>query len=273
VNRDIRRLAFSTFAGAWLALLMLFGGGFGAAAARSALPGETLYGVKTSFEQARLGLVGSAAGRARLRLEFASQRLSDLNALIAAGRYQQTSAAALEFERLLNQASAEREKISSTDPAIAAELALQLSEALAGSARALRGMLAGAPVAVRQQLSRALAAVEQLEAVNRSHAGEIELLGKVEAIGGSRWTVGGKTVIVPALAELPGTIQLGDLVHLRAMPDRAGQLVVRAVEYAGGSEVTRDGAAPRAAGFGSTARFERGLRSTGCPGSSLQDSG
>ncbi len=57
-------------------------GAFGVSAASGdAIPGDTLYGVKRSAEQAKLALAGSDVSRGQLNLEFARKRLAEAGAV------------------------------------------------------------------------------------------------------------------------------------------------------------------------------------------------
>ena len=57
-------------------------GAFGVSAASGdAIPGDALYGVKRSAEQAQLALAGSDVSRGQLNLEFAKKRLAEAGAL------------------------------------------------------------------------------------------------------------------------------------------------------------------------------------------------
>jgi hypothetical protein len=55
-------------------------------ASTGALPGESLYGVKRSIEEARLALTWTAAGDAALLTRFADERVNEIEALLAGGR-------------------------------------------------------------------------------------------------------------------------------------------------------------------------------------------
>ncbi len=55
-------------------------------AANASLPGDALYGLKRGLERARLAVSWSASGDMRLLAEFASTRLAELEALLAANR-------------------------------------------------------------------------------------------------------------------------------------------------------------------------------------------
>lgn len=55
-------------------------------ASTEALPGDSLYGVKRSIEEARLALTWTATGDAALLIKFADERLNEIEALLAGGR-------------------------------------------------------------------------------------------------------------------------------------------------------------------------------------------
>jgi hypothetical protein len=55
-------------------------------ASAGALPGDNLYGIKRSIEEARLALTWTATGDAALLVRFADERLDEIEALLAVGR-------------------------------------------------------------------------------------------------------------------------------------------------------------------------------------------
>jgi|GEM_PF-2487492 len=76
----------------WIAIAVLlaslFGGGVAVQASADALPGQALYPLKTSLEEARLALTGDEA-RIDLYLDFADHRLMEAEKLLAKGAYEQ----------------------------------------------------------------------------------------------------------------------------------------------------------------------------------------
>lgn len=125
-------------------------------AAQSAIPGDTLYPVKTSTERARLGLARDAGRRAELKMEFAQERLDEIAVLVAEGRYGQVNQTVLAFEANMNSAILELEALARVDPARAAGLALEVTAALTRYAQTLSILAAGAPDAVKPFIDRAL---------------------------------------------------------------------------------------------------------------------
>ncbi len=72
---------------ALMAISVIFGGGAAAAyASQDALPGDTLYPVKEVVEQAELAFTTNPQAKAELHLEFAQERVAEIQTLVAEGR-------------------------------------------------------------------------------------------------------------------------------------------------------------------------------------------
>lgn len=69
-----------------VALVAVVLGAGAVAASGSALPGDPLYSLKRTVEEAQLQSAGSPAQRATLQQEFAQRRVNEANQLLAAGR-------------------------------------------------------------------------------------------------------------------------------------------------------------------------------------------
>ena len=80
-HRGVRMGAISLVTG----IALVLGAGSAVAASASALPGDALYGVKRAAERISLAMHRDPVGRIALQLQHASIRLSEVEALIAAG--------------------------------------------------------------------------------------------------------------------------------------------------------------------------------------------
>jgi hypothetical protein len=80
-RRGLRMAAVSLVTG----IALVLGAGSAVAASASALPGDALYGVKRAAEKISLAMHRDPVGRIALQLQFASIRMSEVKALIAAG--------------------------------------------------------------------------------------------------------------------------------------------------------------------------------------------
>jgi uncharacterized membrane protein YgcG len=139
-----------------LAVFLFGGGGITAYASGSSLPGDALYPVKTSLEDARASLTNDDAIRARLFLGFAGRRLDEIKSLIADGRFGQVAQTADHFEKALQKAREAIASLAQTDPASAASLDAEAANILKGYDDALRAMLDGIPADVQPAIQGAL---------------------------------------------------------------------------------------------------------------------
>jgi hypothetical protein len=138
-------------------LLFLFGGmGVTAYAASSSLPGDTLYSFKTTMEQARAGLTVDPDSQVRLYLTFAARRLSEIQALIRAGRYDDIHQAASEFEKDLQKSLNAIDRLSQTDHARAIGLSAETITILQSYENILTPMLVSVPAEAQAAIQAAI---------------------------------------------------------------------------------------------------------------------
>jgi uncharacterized membrane protein YgcG len=157
MNGKRKQLGLTTAVFILLVAVLVFGGaGITAAAAQSAIPGDALYTVKTSIEQTRLSLAQDAGDRAQMKMAFAQRRLEEIAVLVEEGRYRDVGEAVLSFEADIHSAILELETVSRADPARAAGIALEITEALTRYAKTLSVMTASVPESVRPEVARAL---------------------------------------------------------------------------------------------------------------------
>ena len=214
-----------------LVLAFLFGStGITAFAANNALPGDTLYGVKTTLEQTRISLAQDAAVRAGLYLQFAETRLQEISRLISEKRFKDISGATLDFETYTRKAIAELEVVAKSDPQQAAVLTAQISEGLSRYARTLTSMLDSVPDPVRQEISQAIQSSQGQTSSPVIQAAETEFTGFVETIVEGAWVIGGKTVFIHTQTEIKGLIKVGDYVKVHVVTNSDGDLVAREIE-------------------------------------------
>jgi uncharacterized membrane protein YgcG len=208
-------------------LAFLFSGaGLTAFAAQDALPGDALYGVKTSLEQARWQITNRAANQAQLQLGFAQRRIDEIAGLIAAGRFSEVALASLEFQQHIDLALQAVARLAETDPSQAAGISSQVTDALQRYAAALSGMIASVPENVRPELEQA---VTQLP-IDDDGDGEFEFHGSVSSITPDTWVVGGRTIKIQPQTEIQDEVTLGDLVKVHARIQADGTYLAREIE-------------------------------------------
>ena len=139
-----------------IAVVLLGAVGATSVAARSAIPGDALYSLKTTFEETQLKLSKDAVNRAQLKISFAEERLEEISKLVQEGRYIEIKQTVLAFESAINGALIELETVSKTDPTQAAQLATEITAALSKYAEVLTNLAVTVPEVIRAEVNRAL---------------------------------------------------------------------------------------------------------------------
>jgi hypothetical protein len=225
------RLASLAIKAALILLVVLFGGaGVTAYAAQASLPGDALYSVKTTLENARIALALDAEAQTDLHLEFAQRRLDEISDLIEAGRYNAIARAAMEFETQIRNAMRTMEVVASTDRVRAESLAVRISTALSAYAESLSRLLARTPEDVRPMLVQAIESSQRASLSSHTRPGEFEFFGFVEVQGNTSWTISTIVVEIANSTEIKGNILEGDLVKVHARMTDTRTVVAREIE-------------------------------------------
>ncbi len=151
-NNKVRTIVYITLVAVFLAGAV----GITRVAASTALPGDTLYVLKTSLEQTQYNLSQDAGDRAQLKIEFAETRLGEINELVSQGRYTEIEDTVFSFESAINGALIELETVAKSDPTRASALNIEISNALSKYAQVLTTLAATVPGAVQLEVNRAL---------------------------------------------------------------------------------------------------------------------
>lgn len=133
-------------------------------AAQGALPGDSLYPVKITLEDAQLALAGEDT-QASLYLQFADERLQEINSLVARGRYEDLSRAATRFEDLMQAGRQSIDDAALEDGGRIEVEALHLNQDLEYTQGVLQSVLQNGnlPGNSEQGLQRALNASAQVQ--------------------------------------------------------------------------------------------------------------
>lgn len=144
----------------WTIILVLavslIGGGT-AYASSSALPGDDLYPLKLSVEEARLFLADDAVD-VSLSVQFAQNRAEEIQALIETDRDEDLSLAVDLFSDQVIAATDSLAVLAQTEPERAARLGSQLDQTLATHTEKLNSLLTTVPDAAKPAIERALLA-------------------------------------------------------------------------------------------------------------------
>ncbi|HZD55218.1 MAG TPA: DUF5667 domain-containing protein [Anaerolineales bacterium] len=131
-----------------------------ALASRSSLPGDSLYPAKLAQERVRLFFSFSAEGEARLHVEFARERLSEIQTLVLERRYQYLGETLARYEREVAQSVDSLRMAAEENRTGARQLASQLEEVLLSQSQVLASLSRNVPPANQEQVENALAVTE-----------------------------------------------------------------------------------------------------------------
>ncbi len=151
------RPLFAYLALSLLLVVAMFGGGaITVFAAGSALPGDTLYPVKLSAEQAQVSLTVSPAHQAELYLKFAQERLEEMNTLANLGQYQAVGPLAMQYSHNVALAAERAHRVLQRDPERARILNRQVAQSVEQLQQAAGLVILNAPQALQASLKTAL---------------------------------------------------------------------------------------------------------------------
>jgi hypothetical protein len=208
-----------------MVVTLLFGTAVATAyASRGALPGGTLYSVKTGLESAQLTLSSDASRETRLHLTFAEKRLDELAAVIERGWTEPASSLVERFEAQIGAAIENLDAVAARNPVEAKALTAEVMEALSRYSQILDELYAIVPDSVQPAVARALEASQP-----GSHLPKVDLLGSVVSVGDpdpqdgeAIWEInlghGGRvvSVIVTEQAFIADGVAVGDQVKVEA---------------------------------------------------------
>jgi hypothetical protein len=205
-----------------LAILIVLATGAATTAAVSAraLPGESLYPVKIAAERTRLLLAGAPLKRLELEQSFDKERIEEVETL--SQRYHDAQSSHLQevtFAGGLTQMQPGEWLVGGVRVIIPPEVTLN-SEIMPGDYVEVNGIL---------QPDGSVLATQVQER-------QIEISGKIQAVGPNNLVVSGITVVVNPESQFQGSPDLGTMVHVHAFWMADGSLLARLVEVIGGGE-------------------------------------
>ena len=216
---------YQTAAIAVFVIALVFGGaGITAAVASNSLPGDNLYPIKSRIEQARVQLTSNAEDKILLNLQYAQERLNEIESLIAEGRYSDIGEAVRAYEQYIQRALTELAEISTNDP----ERAQMLFNQIMGSLRSFA--LAFENVSGIDSRVPSFDDVIRFSQSAGAYSGKLEFTEIVTEISENLWVVGGYELILTAGTEIEDEISIGDLVKVEAWIDSEGEIYAIEIE-------------------------------------------
>lgn len=259
-----------------LVVFLFGGGGITAYAASGSLPGDALYPVKTSLENARVSLTTDNSVKSSLLLDFAGLRLDEIKSLIANGRLDHVSQATSQFKSDIEHAQEAIQQLAKSDPTHAAELNAQAADILKGYGTALNEMLSNVPADVQPVIEDAMntsqSVTDSIDNANTNDnlnsnsngnvndnlngnandnvnsngnlngnvndSNSIDVVGVIDSISGNQWVIDGKTVIIDPSIVIDGSFKVGDTIKIEGVLNPDGSFTVTRIEAINGSDVS-----------------------------------
>jgi len=216
---------YQTAAIAIFIIALLFGGaGITAVVASNSLPGDGLYPIKARIEQTRVQLTSNSEEKILLNLQYAQERVNEIESLIAEGRFSDIGEAVRAYEQYIQRALSELAEINANDP----ERAQMLFNQIAGSMRSFAMAF--------ENVSGIDSRVPSFDDVIRfsqsagTYSGKLEFTGVVSEISERQWIVSGYNLIVTAATEIEGSIEVNNLVKVEAWIDTEGMIYAVEIE-------------------------------------------
>jgi uncharacterized Zn ribbon protein len=228
-----------------MVLALLFSGaGITAMAAQNALPGETLYPLKTGLEDLRVSLTLNDIQQIELHLAFAEHRIDELKEIIQAGETQELASTTARFEREINLAAGTMRDLFTRDPDKAAEFAPKLTAMLSNYAEMLAEIKSNAPETAQRDVEHAQLTTQVFSHLSDQATNIFEFTGTVEEISEPTWIINGFSITIDAATEFYGDITVGDEVIVQVLLNADNTLTAREIKLASLDENPDDGLGP-----------------------------
>ena len=143
-----------------LVLTLTFGSIGVAQASQSTIPGDGLYGVKLTLEDAELAFSLSPAQSVRLHIKFIRRRVIEIQTLVLDNRLEFLNQAVTLYQKQIDQALANLKEATQRFPLQSIQLATELQDTLANQAPLFAVLAETVPTNFRSELTRLQAATD-----------------------------------------------------------------------------------------------------------------
>ena len=143
-----------------LVLALTFGSIGVAQASQSTIPGDTLYGVKLTLEDAELAFSLSPLQAARLHIKFIGRRVIEIQTLVLENRLEFLNQAVTLYQKQIDRALANLKEATQRFPLQSIQLATELQDTLANQVPLFAVLAETVPTNFRSELTRLQAATD-----------------------------------------------------------------------------------------------------------------
>jgi hypothetical protein len=137
-------------------IVLLLGATVVNAASQRALPGDSLYSLKTGIEDTYVTAAGSADSKAKLNMKFAQTRLDEIQKLVEQQRYDEITIASDGLENHLAQAAQWIEEVNAQDPAGGAVLSEEFATIISQQTKLYGNLVKTAPDSLKPVFQSAI---------------------------------------------------------------------------------------------------------------------
>jgi hypothetical protein len=218
-------------------LFILSGTGITAYASQAALPGDTLYSLKTGIENTRAALASNAYDEAQLYLRFAQIRLDEISLLIKHNRYEDIHLPAAEFESNIQKVMEILNTGMVSDPELGSQLNQQVTAALLTYTQTLEEYWSNVPENTKKSIVNEILASEESSDEQADKSREIEITGMVQSISTNTWIIDGHYVAISDHTELSEPIKVGDMVKVHAFLGGGNTYIAKQIELTNDQDI------------------------------------
>jgi len=149
-----KQLTYQLLAASVVVVCLLLSTVFAAVASQGSIPADPLYPMKISLEKSQLALTFSDASRARLHINFAQRRLSEIQLLVARGDFNRLHQTVDDFASQAKEASELLHSLVGAHPEQALAMARDLYSAMKEQSTILEGLAEAVPPEPKAEISR-----------------------------------------------------------------------------------------------------------------------
>ncbi|MFO7945144.1 MAG: DUF5666 domain-containing protein [Anaerolineales bacterium] len=200
-----------------VSLLVLIGGFFTVNASAGSLPGETLYGVKRGWEQARLALAFDEESQQSLENKFKEERLEEVTAVL-----DEKLTTNVEFEANIESMDSELWNVGGFDVLVNQDTELE-GKLTVGARVKVEGM-------TQEDGSILAAEITLLSDEEDYDYEEMEAYGILESMTEDSLVVDGMTYLITPEIEFDDEVEVGDYVAVEYYENQDGDLILLEIE-------------------------------------------
>ena len=217
IEKEKAKMKLAYRAAIVVSLLVLIGGFFTVNASAGSLPGDTLYGVKRGWEQARLALAFDEESQQSLENKFKEERLEEVTAVL-----DEKLTTNVEFEATIESMDSEPWNIGGFDVLVNQDTELE-GNLTVGDHVKVEGM-------TQEDGSILATEIKLLSVEEDDDYEEMEAYGTLESMTDDSLVVDGVTYLITPETEFDDEVETGDYVKVKYYENQDGDLILLEID-------------------------------------------